>query len=1358
MFDDPNNNTSNKEENKGITNAPLTPVGGPPIITTGTRAKRRRRTKRIIFWSLLGLLLVGGAVAALYFLPNGPRLKNGDITIGDTVITQQQISDYTANVDAYLKQNPDASFEENPEDTKRTPKEIATDDIIMNAVLKKYAKQYGITVTNTAVAQAAKLDPKSEEEANVLLNGEVGEEGSMNRTRIENIAYKDALEDKLIASKDVFKMSASFISVYFQELPEGEVAAEYAKAKDRLTKEALPLFQQKQSKEEIAKVANVNTLDTDTSDDEDHLQYEQGIVTTASMNEKLRGDEFQDTVPTEDYPYVRISTEKPESLNEKIKNLQNVGDYTEVFMEQTGAYSIIRLESKSGGKYSSWDALLKENKETYAYASPSPLVTALRPLSNQVVASINTAFNIATNTEDAGAVSRPASCTIGGHNLCYWVASINTTNDTLIGGTSFYFHNRSGCRGCTGSGNFTTSSGGYLRLQYNCNGRAAIFTNSSDPNQNNAHQGPSSHPSGYDYLGASFPAWIPSEMNARGNAHVEYYYKKDWVASANAPGTKVRADDGTYTTSTIDVEPNQNVQFQHAVKITEGTSTAAIRGSTTNTVNGKVASNPPLNGLSNTLFLNSGATVNTVAAKETSKTLITQAYVSDTNIYCQNLTATPGGGGSANRVSNPACIRVPFKYGLTPGVTNENKTIEKGTELATVRGDIKNSGPTKSRDNTIWQMSMIVVAPVPAAIPTGGNSTNAACGVAQNGQDGRYVGNYFGSSPTCKSVARGSGSIESTGLSVSAQNVVIEGDNIQLGSRVCFALSVRDRAQDKAEWAHSDLVCMVVGKKPKVQVWGSDLSVGRMFINGTTSSSSVNGSITVLTEPDPETPPYSSSMISGLWPTGVDNSGNKLAPGASDPHWQLANVYKASENGKALTPKSGDAHWNSNNTAATCQPGPYPRAASVINTNAVDVGFNEAWKASLPNSSWIGAYTDANNLNNDGSCAYPAMGSTISQTIFEKGPIWVFRLTNGFTIDSCVDPNTVRLNLNLAADDEVQILVNGKTIAEPGDFRHYGNWPSTPVSFTTPTSTAFKNGANSLEIRVKSAYQYTGLLLNSITVAAASCYPVVPGNVFGSWAEYGIFAPGTIQNMGSGSAFAAKSIGSTAKCSYSTLSFSNTAKGQQACTDTSIGGYTNSDVIPNIASYFPLKTTTPTIAGNGLSDQNVKGVYKAPNTLDLSGGNIQKGRWVVINAPNSTITITGDINYENGGLSSVNDIPQVVIIAKNIRIAGNVRNVDAWLVAIADANGGGVVNTCSDVALTANLTINDCVNDLKINGPVMSNKLYLRRTAGANSPAEAGTPAEIINMRPDAYLWGVARASTSGRLETVYSRELPPRF
>jgi hypothetical protein len=258
---------------------------------------------------------------------------------------------------------------------------------------------------------------------------------------------------------------------------------------------------------------------------------------------------------------------------------------------------------------------------------------------------------------------------------------------------------------------------------------------------------------------------------------------------------------------------------------------------------------------------------------------------------------------------------------------------------------------------------------------------------------------------------------------------------------------------------------------------------------------------------------------------------------------------------------------------------------------------------------------------------------------------------------------------------------------------------------------------------------------------------------YGSWIEYGIFAIGNITGAASGSAYAGGGLLNGDNCNESKLSFTNsTILGTCSSATTPIGKYSNSSSIPDVSASFSMTGATAFSGGN-LTAQ-ASGIYTGSGAISIGGGNISAGKWFVLNAPAADVTINGDINYDTGTLHALADIPQVVIIANSINITGNVKQIDAWLI----TKGG--LNTCSDVIITDKLSSKICGNQLIVNGPVSAAILYLRRTAGSGTgQANSGDPAEIFNLRPDAYMWASARATGSGnRVQTVYTTELPPRL
>lgn len=287
------------------------------------------------------------------------------------------------------------------------------------------------------------------------------------------------------------------------------------------------------------------------------------------------------------------------------------------------------------------------------------------------------------------------------------------------------------------------------------------------------------------------------------------------------------------------------------------------------------------------------------------------------------------------------------------------------------------------------------------------------------------------------------------------------------------------------------------------------------------------------------------------------------------------------------------------------------------------------------------------------------------------------------------------------------------------------------------------------------------------------------GRYYGSWGEYALIPTGTVTGMSSGSGFV-EGVGSVNTCALNYLTFSNA--GTSACgSGVTQGRYATSTIAPNIASRFPVvtsgSTATPKLPASAaaspvslsslISSPSAPRLYtsNATNAYVTGGSAIGSGKWVVINAPNTTVTITNNINYTTTPLTSVEEIPQVVIIAKNIIISSAVTNIDAWLIAVGSDTTSpvaqnGIINTCGAGAVSQTTTVNAtiCNTKLTINGPISANHLLLRRTAGAGSGAAADDPAEVFNLRADAYIWATSYSPGTGRLPTVTTKELPPRF
>jgi hypothetical protein len=249
----------------------------------------------------------------------------------------------------------------------------------------------------------------------------------------------------------------------------------------------------------------------------------------------------------------------------------------------------------------------------------------------------------------------------------------------------------------------------------------------------------------------------------------------------------------------------------------------------------------------------------------------------------------------------------------------------------------------------------------------------------------------------------------------------------------------------------------------------------------------------------------------------------------------------------------------------------------------------------------------------------------------------------------------------------------------------------------------------------------------------------INGQTYGSWVDYGVFSTSLNKLTASGGGLRG---GNTSNLStdWSKLTFANTP---------ALGNFTLG-TFSSAHDYFANVTPTQTASSSLTLSGTGRHVIDAGTDVTIQAGTIPIGGTFIVKAT-GTVTIAGDIRYDTiGSITAAKDIPQVVIVAHDIKIHSSVRRIDAWLLST------GEINTCSD-GPAGTLTINDCKQALTVNGPVSVNTLHVRRTAGATavSPRSA---AETFRLTPYTYLWAREFTGFKDRVQTVYITEEPPRF
>ncbi len=267
---------------------------------------------------------------------------------------------------------------------------------------------------------------------------------------------------------------------------------------------------------------------------------------------------------------------------------------------------------------------------------------------------------------------------------------------------------------------------------------------------------------------------------------------------------------------------------------------------------------------------------------------------------------------------------------------------------------------------------------------------------------------------------------------------------------------------------------------------------------------------------------------------------------------------------------------------------------------------------------------------------------------------------------------------------------------------------------------------------------------------------------YGSWSEYAIVPSGRVTGMASASGFAGGASTKSLCASLSLLSFNNASP---TCNTTDIGQYSVTTASPydGLKERFVTTSGAPTLTGNvNIASLTPATVYPGSGAINLSSSTpIPAGKWVVINAPNADVRITSNITYTTDTLTDASQIPQLVIIARNIVIDNDVTAVDSWLLA-KGTGANGTITTCDDenpvVVEPVKLTSKVCDKPLTVNGPIVASHLLMYRTAGAGTGAASDDPAEIFNVRPDAYMWATYLSDLNPKSRTVKTSELPPRF
>ena len=778
--------------------------------------------------------------------------------------------------------------------------------------------------------------------------------------------------------------------------------------------------------------------------------------------------------------------------------------------------------------------------------------------------------------------------------------------------------------------------------------------------------------------------------------------------------------------------------------------------------------------------------------------------------------------------SQYACVEIPYDYDVEPSVSVNSDYIdaENITKVEGINAGLNNKGASKTQ-NSSYALARFVIRGAEVSgltgksnvvsLPGGTTDGDWPCAVVRLIKD-QYRDSLNIDSGACKKIVDNGGKNQ---LNTGQTPIVTNGEDtlgglkLNANDSLCYVVMVSNYngSVPSTDFRYA-VKCIRSSKRPKVQVWGGDIKTDKEVITSKTSNN-VNVPDENLSRIELD---KTSIRSKGLWGTGLDRNGNKIggnvhfSPGeygfkggnSADPHWSIVcaeDQYGGNGNQRAYKKSTGQPDYlPSCNGDATNLKDDY-QARTVVTTqwrnpSGGDV-LQDGYITCTPDSMYHGIVGDASLVNNPDYCKRGVWrisdsAKWISINSFgrhthsnskpdpanlncrdDSRPIaeviscsntYVFRL-KGINLEELKDAKKLEIGFSGAVDNYVRVKINGhemKVLGNENGARpegtQYSGWGfpgyagnSRFTAETQPGTVLYKDN-NFIDIYVKSNPSHMGLLIEDISLAYKMAY--TNQNVYGSWGEYGIIANGkadSASGAGLSSSFNGRS-GVTPR-DYNKLTFANIPK---------FGNFSSTSSVPDNFTLPSVGGVKGSVSGNVDVNSLATGEYNAEN-VTLTGSKLSVGKSIVIKS-SGVVRISGDLLYTD--TNDVRQLPQLIIYAKNIIIDPSVREVNAWLITQKD----GYVSTCGVVINTGSwlsgVSDASCGKQLKINGPIKTGHLFLRRTYGGKHASSAkndpnmhpGTPAEIINLRADTYIWAYNNYRNTGAISTMNVRELPPRY
>ena len=262
----------------------------------------------------------------------------------------------------------------------------------------------------------------------------------------------------------------------------------------------------------------------------------------------------------------------------------------------------------------------------------------------------------------------------------------------------------------------------------------------------------------------------------------------------------------------------------------------------------------------------------------------------------------------------------------------------------------------------------------------------------------------------------------------------------------------------------------------------------------------------------------------------------------------------------------------------------------------------------------------------------------------------------------------------------------------------------------------------------------------------------------GSWTEYSATALGTISPwFGTNAATAQGTVLDRERWHH--LSFAN----YEPQTHQGYGRFRSTTVTRPAVSPGRVFTQLAKSEGNTrpFNYAHTKAQYHGSNQTiagKLSGIHVYDGKTTI------TDNVIASADNNTGVLAGLKQA--VIVVNGDLVINSNVTRVEAWLIVQGTLYTSDRPVTESTLSKDNGIDTNNADDkQLFVKGPIHARRIKLRRTHGAGIKRQAGRttdqltqPAERFTDNPDTYVWAYHNSIDNGRIQTVYMREVAPRY